>query len=249
MPHNRHIALHFRLCRLCSICNSHSLSFSRLALFTLLSEGRGHEHRLNNAACNHVSWRSCKQITQLDNSQQTTRQSQRQHSTWLTAQWGVRASCVTRDGCIQNIFLQFEFVCCSCHEAISILLAAKHAKISAPTAPQNWLRRYRTAWWCHASYRTVRPALFNLLFASRCTNDLHAIEEEQKQSVDNKSNTSIDACEHWTSWKRRTSSGVLVWFLLHCNLLIDLTFGSPSDGCLFLGLWWSDAWLDECTQG
>lgn len=46
------------------------------------------------------------------------------------------------------------------------------------------------------------PALFNLLFASRCTNDLHAIEEEQKQSVDNKSNTSIDAGqagkgEHW----------------------------------------------------
>lgn len=178
MPHNRHIALHFRLCRLCSICNSHSLflSLSRPALFTLLSEGRGHEHRLNNAACNHVSWRSCKQITQLDNSQQTTRQSQRQHSTWLTAQWGVRASCVTREGCIENIFSQFEFVCSSCHATISISLAAKHAKISAPQL------RPKTDWDTNARLDDATPhaAAFDAPCSISSCMNLHAIEEVQK---------------------------------------------------------------------
>lgn len=162
MPHNRHIALHFRLCRHCSICNSHWLApplsspFPPAAFCAATRKERGIKNRLDNATCDHVSRRSCKQITQLlwqlgaDNTPKPAATTFHLADCTVACVWGV--------------------YCRAWHElaALNVCLEARTHRfhLAGSEACQDLCPE------TNCDTASTRPALFNLHFASHCTNDL-----------------------------------------------------------------------------
>lgn len=176
MPHNRHIALHFRLCRLCSICNSHSLSlslhasFGRKGAWTSLKQCSLQPCKLKKLQTNYATW----QLT-ADNTPKPA-------TTFHLADCTVGCAGIVRD--TRRLHWKHILTIWVCVQFVSrnhLYFAGSEAcqDFCAPTAPQL---RPKTDWDTNARLDDATPhaAPFDPPCSISSCMNLHAIEEVQK---------------------------------------------------------------------